>query len=39
MSTGNQPKHPYNVYTIMLIASSIFMLLACILMGYEWAKF
>ncbi|MCR9294258.1 MAG: hypothetical protein NXI32_16185 [bacterium] len=39
MSSGNQPKHVLNVYTVMLIASTIFMLLACILMGIEWARF
>ncbi|QDV22674.1 hypothetical protein Q31a_09600 [Aureliella helgolandensis] len=38
MSTGNQPKHVYNVYTVMLIASALFMLVACVMMGMEWAR-
>ncbi len=29
------PKQPYSVYTVMLISSAIFMLLACIMMGVE----
>ncbi len=33
------PKQPYNVYTVMLIASTLFMLVASILMGIEWARF
>ncbi len=33
------PKQPYNVYTVMLIASTLFMLVACVLMGIEWASF
>jgi hypothetical protein len=33
------PKQPYNVYTVMLIASTLFMLVACVLMGIEWARF
>ncbi len=32
------PKHPYSVYTVMLIASTLFMFIACILMGLEWAR-
>ena len=36
---SDQPKQPYNVYTVMLIASTLFMLVACILMGIEWARF
>lgn len=32
-----EPKQPYNVYTVMLIASTLFMLIACILMGLEWS--
>lgn len=39
MNTPNQPKHPYSVYTVMLIASTLFMLIACILMGIEWSRF
>lgn len=39
MATGNQPKQPYTVYTVMLIASTLLLLIACILMGYEWAQF
>ena len=39
MSSGNQPKQPYSVYTVMLIASTLFMLVACILMGIEWARY
>ncbi len=39
MSTGNQPKHVLNVYTVMLIASTLFMLVACILMFIEWSRF
>lgn len=38
MSTGNQPKHGLTVYTVMLIASTLFMLVACILMGIEWGR-
>ena len=39
MSTGNQPKQPYTVYTVMLIASTLLMFVACVLMGMEWARF
>ncbi|MFN3189758.1 MAG: hypothetical protein ACE361_04465 [Aureliella sp.] len=39
MSTGNQPKHVLNVYTVMLIASTLLMLVACILMALEWGRF
>ena len=39
MNSANQPKHVLNVYTVMLIASTIFLLVACILMGIEWASF
>ena len=39
MATGKQPKQPYTVYTVMLIASTLLMLIACILMGIEWARF
>lgn len=35
----SEPKQPYSVYTVMLIASTLFMLIACILMGIEWARF
>lgn len=35
----NEAKHPYNVYTVMLIASALFMLVACILLGIEWARY
>lgn len=38
MATSNTPKQPYTVYTVMLIASSIFMLIACILMGIEFSR-
>jgi len=31
-------KHPYNVYTIMLISANLLMLAACILMGIEWSR-
>ena len=31
-------KQPYTVYTVMLIASTLFMLVACILMGIEAAR-
>lgn len=34
MSSGKQTK-PYSVYTVMLIASTLFMLIACIMMGVE----
>lgn len=34
-----EQKHPYNVYTVMLICSALLMLVACILMGIEWARF
>lgn len=31
-------KQPYSVYTVMLIASTLFMLFACILMGVEFMR-
>jgi hypothetical protein len=36
---ASQPTQPYSIYTVMLIASTIFMLIACILMGMEWARY
>ena len=36
---SDQPKQPYNVYTVMLIASTIFMLGAVILMGIEFFRY
>ena len=36
---SDQPKQPLSVYTVMLIASTLFMLVACVLMGIEWARF
>ena len=38
MSKVKQTKHPYNVYTVMLIASTLLMLVACVMMGIEWAR-
>jgi hypothetical protein len=29
------PKQPQSVYTVMLVASTIFMLIACVLMAVE----
>lgn len=34
----SQLKHTYNVYTVMLITSTLLMLVACILMGLEWSR-
>jgi hypothetical protein len=34
----NQPKKNYNVYTIMLMTSTLLMLISCILMGIEWGR-
>jgi|688.fasta_scaffold00289_19 hypothetical protein len=31
-------KRPLDVYTVMLIASTLFMLIACILMGVEYSR-
>ncbi len=39
MSSGNQPTHVYNVYTVMLIASTLLLLVACVLMAVEWSRF
>lgn len=40
MSNANPvPKQPYSVYTVMLIGSTIFMLVACIMMGVEYARY
>ena len=40
MSNANPvPKQPYSVYTLMLICSAIFMLVACIMMGVEWSRY
>lgn len=33
------PKQPYSVYTVMLIASTIFMLVACIMMAAEYFRY
>ncbi|RMF44843.1 MAG: hypothetical protein D6753_01475 [Planctomycetota bacterium] len=38
LSEMAEQKHPYNVYTVMLIASTLFMLAACILMGVEYFR-
>jgi hypothetical protein len=32
-------KHPINVYTIMMILATIFMLFACIFMGVEASRY
>ena len=32
-------KQPYSVYTVMLIVSTIFMLMACILMIVEFSRY
>ncbi|MEM7473360.1 MAG: hypothetical protein AAF483_00065 [Planctomycetota bacterium] len=38
MSSGNQPKHALNVYTVMLITSTLLMLGACVMMYIEWSR-
>ena len=32
-------KQPYSVYTVMLIASTIFMFIACAMMAAEWFRY
>ena len=32
-------KHPISIYTMMMILAAIFMFLACIFMGIEWARY
>lgn len=32
-------KRPLDVYTVMLISATLFMLFACIFMGIEWRKY
>ena len=38
MSNENQPKQALNVYTVMLIGSTLLMLVACIMMYLAWVK-
>ena len=35
----NPPKQPLNVYFVMLIAAAVLMLLACILMFFEFYRY
>jgi hypothetical protein len=37
--SDNQPRQPLSVYTVMLIAATIFMTLACIIMAIEWSRY
>jgi len=32
-------KHPISIYTMMMILAAIFMFLACVFMGIEWARY
>ncbi|MFY8199091.1 MAG: hypothetical protein ACOVLE_00365 [Pirellula staleyi] len=32
-------KHPISIYTMMMILATIFMFLACVFMGVEWARY
>ena len=32
-------KHTISIYTMMMILAAIFMFLACIFMGIEWARY
>ena len=32
-------KHTISIYTMMMILAAIFMFLACVFMGIEWARY
>ncbi|MGN6134291.1 MAG: hypothetical protein ACTHOU_07290 [Aureliella sp.] len=38
-NSGPVIKQPYSVYTVMLIAATIFMFIACVMMFVEWMRY